>query len=88
MGDSHLNSENHPTMGKKKKKKNLFQLKFTRQLYEIIQALNKLEMGAKEKVTMVSHILGHFLSFKEVDVDLSIKKVKEVINMLVTYNAS
>jgi hypothetical protein len=63
MGDSHLNSENHPTLGKK----TVFQLKFTLQLYEIIQALNKLEMGAKEKVLIVSHIFGNFLSFKEVE---------------------
>jgi hypothetical protein len=49
------------------KKNKIFQLKFTLQLYKIIQALNKLEMGAKEKGTIiVSHILGHifFLSRK------------------------
>ncbi len=27
MGDSHLNSENHPTMGKKKKKKKHLSIK-------------------------------------------------------------
>jgi hypothetical protein len=48
-------------------------------------------MGAKEKVPIVSLYPWTF-SFSqgsgEVAVDLSIKKLKEVINMLVTYNAS
>jgi len=49
-------------------------------------------MGAKEKVPIVSKPYPWTFSFfqgsGEVAVDLSIKKVKEMINMLVTYNAS